>query len=85
MVNNPSEYPYRGLNIYESDELIKSSLMDEKMYSDHSARLVFAIFADFREDILVIRRGSSLEGIFSSEFPVAEYIQRSITERICKA
>ncbi|WP_421910140.1 TrmB family transcriptional regulator [Methanolacinia petrolearia] len=85
VVNNPSEYPYRGLNIYESDELIKSSLMDEKMYSDHSARLVFAIFADFREDILVIRRGSSLEGIFSSEFPVAEYIQRSITERICKA
>lgn len=85
VVDNPAEYSYRGLKIHKGDLLIRNSLLNEKLYSDHSARIIFAVFADFREDVMVVRRGSSLEGIFSSEFPITEYMQRSIMERIDKA
>lgn len=85
VVEDPAEYPETGLKLYRCDQLMRKSLMDEKIYGDYSARILFAIFADYREDMIIIRRGSSLEGLFSSEFVVTEYLQKSLMERIEKA
>lgn len=56
--------------------------MNEKIYNDYSARIIFAIFADYKEDIIIIKTGSSLEGFFSSDFLITEYLQKSIMDRI---
>jgi len=85
VVENPGEYSGTDFRLYRCDPLMKKSLVDEKFYGDHSARILFAIFADYREDVIIIRRGSSLEGLFSSEFVITEYLQRSMMERIEKA
>jgi hypothetical protein len=39
-----------------------------KFFGDYSARILFAVFADYREDMVIIWRDPSLEGLFSSEF-----------------
>lgn len=85
VVEDPADYAGTGLKLYRCDQLMKKSLMDEKIYKDYSARILFAIFADYREDVIIIRRGSSLEGFFSSEFMITEYLQKSLMERIEKA
>ncbi|WP_268872609.1 TrmB family transcriptional regulator [Methanofollis ethanolicus] len=85
VVEDPADYPDMGLKLYRCDPLMKKSLMDEKIFGDYPARILFAIFADYREDVIIIRRGSSLEGLFSSEFVITEYLQRSMMERTEKA
>lgn len=82
VVENPDEYSSTDLKFYKSDSLIKNSLMNEKIYNDYSARIIFAIFADYKEDIIIIKTGSSLEGFFSSDFLITEYLQKSIMDRI---
>lgn len=85
VVEDPAEYSGTGLKLYRCDHLMKKSLMDEKFFGEYSTRILFAIFADYREDVIIIRRGSSLEGFFSSEFMITEYLQKSLMERIEKA
>ena len=85
VVEDPAEYSGAGLKLYKCDPLMKKSLMDEKIFGDYPARILFAIFADYREDVIIIRRGTALEGLFSSEFVITEYLQRSMMERIEKA
>lgn len=85
VVEDPGEYSGTGLRLYRCDRLMKKSLMDEKCFGEYSTRILFAIFADYREDVIIIRRGSSLEGLFSSDFVLTEYLQKSMLERIEKA
>lgn len=85
VVEDPADYSGTGLKLYRCDHLMKKSLMDEKFFGEYSVRILFAIFADYREDVIIIRRGSSLEGFFSSEFMITEYLQKSLMERIEKA